>query len=127
MGNDTTTSTLISSALIFYAQQWMKERGGYQAFVTAFPGADKWAHRVTAGLFALIAAVGIHYTLDGACSFADGCRGTFEIPDGWTVLHGVWEWAKVYVGQQALYDMTRTTRPNSQPSTAHTIEDGKPA
>jgi hypothetical protein len=116
------SSALVSSALIFYLQQWLKERAPYQAFVTAMPGADKWAHRIVAGLCALVAAAGIHYTFDGACSFTDGCRGTFSIPDGWTVLSGIWEWAKVYIGQQALYDITRTPRPSSSPSTAHTIE-----
>jgi len=120
-----------SGLLLFYVQQWMKSDpvllgirpfAWYSAIVTALPGADKWAHRIFAGLGALFAAAGIHYTTDGACSWADGCHGTFSIPDGWSALHGVWEWAKVYMIQQGMYDATRTTRPSMQPSTAHTVE-----
>jgi hypothetical protein len=120
---DTTLSTFTSGFIIFKIQQFLKSLAVYRRFVEAFPGADKWAHRIIAGALSLVAASGIHYTLDGACSFSDGCHGTFSIPNGWTMLHGLWDWLQVYIVQQGSYDMTRTARPSSPPSTAHTIQE----
>jgi len=120
LGNDT-LATFTSGFLIFKIQQILKGLETYQRFVTAFPGVDKWAHRFIAGLLALVAASGIHYTLDGACSWSDGCTGKFTIPNGWSVLHGIWEWLQVYCVQQGSYDFSSTSRPSSPPSTAHTI------
>lgn len=119
--DDNAMTIFAIGGIIFKLQQVLKARQNYQRFVTTFPGADKWAHRIIAGAFSLLAASGIHYTLDGGCSFADGCRGTFSIPDGMTLLHGLWEWTKVYMVQQGWYDFTSTPKPAMAASTAHTI------
>ena len=96
---------LTTAALIVYAQKWLKSTGLYGAFVEKMPGADKWAHRLVASIGALWTALGLDFAYDGS-----GDAGyTFRLitPATVTMLHGLGDFAKVYVMQQVVYDATQ--------------------
>lgn len=92
---------LTSAATIVFIQKWLKTRNFYQQFVTAFPGADKWAHWIAAGFMSLVAAAGIHLTW----SYDPNAGGTFSgtLPDIMTMVHGVSDWFKVYILQHTIH------------------------
>lgn len=96
---------LTSAALIVYVQRWLKSRDFYQAFVGAMPGADKWAHRLVAGVGALLMALGIHYTFTG--DMQAGWQLHLSIPALWTLLHTAGDFVKEYVLQQMIFDGTK--------------------
>lgn len=99
------TPYLTAAGLVVYAQRWMKTQDAYREFIVAFPGADKWAHRAVAAVGALAAAIGIHWTYTGA--WETGWQIHLAIPAGWTLLHGLTDFTKVFVLQQLAYDATR--------------------
>lgn len=98
-----------SAAAIMYAQRALKAVEAYQRFVKAFPGADKWAHRVVAGLGSLVAALGIGYTLD--YNVLTGGQMIVKIPALTVLLHGLKDFVVVYLFQQTLYDSTKQPPP----------------
>lgn len=102
---------LTSAALIMYAMRYLKTFDFYGRFVEAFPAADRWVHRMVAGVGALVAAIGIHVSFQGDFNTGWTFHGT--IPDINTIIHGGWDWTKVYVLQQFAYDTTR--RPAAMP------------
>ncbi len=97
---------LVTGALIVYAQRWMKSFDWYQAFVKVVPGADRWAHRLVAGVGALIGALGIGITTKGAADV--GWSVVVTIPAAAALLHGCWNFLLTFGSQQVIYDMTRT-------------------
>ena len=98
--------TFLSSPLfIVYLQKFLKTTDAYGAFVKAVPGADKWAHRIVAGLGALIVGVGIHVTFDGDAMTGWTFHGT--IPNLWTLLHGFYDVVRVFALQQWFYDASK--------------------
>lgn len=96
---------LTSAVLIVYAQKFMKTRDVYIKFVESMPGADKWAHRLIAAIGVAVSAAGIHYTYMG--DYTTGWIVHINIPDIWTVLHGLTDFVKLYTLQQFAYDVTR--------------------
>lgn len=102
---------LAAGALIMYVQAWLKRFEFYKKFVTAFPMADKYVHRSIAGIGAFIAAVGIHYTMQGDA--ATGWHLHITIPNAQQLMHGVWDFVNVFIFQQLSYDVTR--RPAAMP------------
>ncbi len=98
---------LTSAATIVYIQKWLKTRDVYNKLITAFPGADKYAHWFFAGLMSLIAAAGIHYVWSGTLSdFLTGKGGllTITVPSLIDMLHGASDWFKVYILQHTIYE-----------------------
>lgn len=108
---------IFSGVVLMYAQSFLKRFEWYKAFVTAFPAADKYVHRMVAGLGSLIVALGITYTLTG--DSAAGWHVTFDIPNADTLLKASWSFIKVFTTQQVSYDMTRrpAAMPHDQPAT----------
>lgn len=96
---------LTSAAVIVYAQKFLKTTNLYGRFVKAIPGADKWAHRIVAGLGALIAALGIHMTFAG--DFNAGWTFSGTVPNGWELMHGFGDFIKVFALQQWAYDSSK--------------------
>src|SRR5688572_17264312 len=107
---------LAAGALIMYVQAWLKRFGWYKKFVTAFPAADKYVHRMVAAVGAFIAAVGIHYTFQGDAS--TGWQVHINIPNATQLWHGAWDFVNVYIFQQLSYDVTRrpAAMPHDQPA-----------
>ena len=102
---------LAAGALVMYVQSWLKRFGWYKQFVVAFPAADKYVHRTVAGLGSFVAAVGIHYTMQGDAS--SGWQIGIMIPNVTTLMHGAWDFVNVFIFQQLAYDVTR--RPAAMP------------
>lgn len=102
---------LASGALIMYVMRWLKHFDWYQRFVEAFPAADKRVHQAVAGVGALIAAFGIHYTFQGDANA--GWQLHVSIPNLTELMHGGWDFVNVYIFQNLAYDATR--RPLSMP------------
>lgn len=96
---------LTSAATIAYVHKWLKTTDYYTRFVSAFPGADRYAHWFTAGIMSLVAAVGIHWTYTGTLS--TGGTITFAIPPLVTLLHGMADWFKVYILQHFAHDTVK--------------------
>jgi hypothetical protein len=93
---------LASAATVVQLQKWLKTRAFYQRFVTAFPGADKWAHWAFAAAASLISAVGIHIAVDW--NMVHGGVITATIPNLQNILHGLWDWFTVYILQHTIYE-----------------------
>lgn len=96
---------LTSAILIYFAQKFLKGRPAYATFVTAMPGAAKWAHWLVAGVGATFAALGIHVTSTWTAS--DGGHIQFAVPGLWAMLHAAWDWIRVFALQQFAYEATR--------------------
>jgi hypothetical protein len=96
---------LTTAAVIVYAQRFLKTTRVYEQFVAAMPGADKWAHRLVAGIGAFVAALGIHMTFAG--DFSNGWAFSGTIPNGWELLHGLADFVKVFALQQWAYDSSK--------------------
>lgn len=98
---------LTSAATIYFLQQQFKRLPAYQTFVKAFPGADKWAHWIVAGLMSAAAAAGIHVVWTcSLCSLYDVNKGgtaLVTLPSIWDIIHGLSDWWKVFVLQQFGY------------------------
>jgi hypothetical protein len=100
------TIPVISSALtIVYIQKWLKQRQFYAKFVKAFPGADKYAHWIAAGIMSAVFAAGIHYTW--MYDADSGGQVVISIPAVNAVVHGLIDWFKVYIIQHYGHDVTR--------------------
>lgn len=95
---------LTSAATIVYIQKWMKQKDVYKRFVKEFPGADRYAHWLMAGIMSLVAAAGIHYTWTG--NLTDGGHIAIDIPNLTTIGHGISDWFKVYILQHLAHDVT---------------------
>ncbi len=98
---------LSSAATIVMIQKWLKTNNIYNKLITAFPGADKYAHWFFAGLMSLAAAAGIHYVWSGSLNdFLTGKGGllTITVPSLMDMFHGTSDWWKVYVFQHAIYE-----------------------
>lgn len=104
-------TSVMSGVILMYAQSWLKRFNWYKAFVKAFPAADKYVHRLVAGLGSLIAAIGITYTMTGDA--AAGWVLTFNIPNMETLQAAVLTFLNVFITQQVAYDATR--RPAAMP------------
>ncbi len=113
---------LAFGALIMYAQRALKRFDWYSKFVTAFPAADRWVHRIVAGALAFIAAVGIHYTWQGDAT--TGWNIHIAIPNLAALGHGTWDFVNVYIFQQLSYDVTRRPpgMPHDQPVTDDSLK-----
>jgi hypothetical protein len=108
---DPVMPTLTAAALVVYAQRFLKTRAWYNRFVVAFPMADRWVHRLVAGLGALITALGVTWTFTGSYDVGWHLQG--DIPSLSAMTLALWAWFKVFVMQQLMYDMTR--RPAAMP------------
>lgn len=102
-GNDATEIVpyLTSAATIVFIQKWLKTRTTYQQFVKAFPGADKYAHWLVAGVMSLVAAAGIHYTWSG--TLHDGGILMITVPKLIDIFHGLSDFFKVYILQHTIH------------------------
>jgi hypothetical protein len=109
--------TLTAAGLIFYLMRYLKTFEIYGRFVKAFPLADRWVHRLVAGIGSLIAALGITTAFHGDASA--GWQISISIPNADTLLHACWQWVSVFTAQQFAYDSTRrpTAMPHDQPVT----------
>ena len=100
---------LTSAAVIVYIQKFLKSSSltsdMYAKYVAMVPGADKWAHRIIAGIGSFIAALGIHMTFAG--DFSHGWNFAGTIPNGWELLHASADFIKVFALQQWAYDSSR--------------------
>jgi hypothetical protein len=100
---------LTSAATIYFIQQQLKQLAAYRTFVQTFPGADKWAHWLVAGLMSAGAAAGIHIVWTcSLCSVWDPNKGgdaLVHVPSVFDLMHGLSDWWKVFVLQQATYRM----------------------
>lgn len=109
---------LTTSALIYFAQKWMKQMPWYAKFVEVMPGAAKWAHRLIAGLGSVIAAVGIHISVEGDADH--GWKILTTIPALIVLLNVSWDAVKTFTLQQMIYDVSKpkqwTVEPPVQPS-----------
>lgn len=103
---------LTSAATIVAIQKWLKTRGAYAQFVTAFPLADKYVHWLVAGTGSLVAATGIHMVWNWDLIHAGTFSGT--IPSVLDMLHGLGDWFKVYILQHTVYEATH--QPPYQPA-----------
>lgn len=101
-----------SAATIVAIQKWLKTREFYGTFVAAFPGSDKYAHWLIAGVCSLVAAAGIHVVWNWNATA--GGTALITIPDLTTLLHGVSDWFKVYISQHTIYSMSHEA-PFTQP------------
>ena len=99
------TGYFTAGVVLMYIQSWLKRFGWYKKFVTAFPAADKYVHRMVAGLGSFLTAVGITYTAQG--DWATGYMIGIAIPSGPQLLEAVWAFVNVFVSQQVAYDATR--------------------
>lgn len=104
-------STLTSAGMIFYFMRYLKTFDAYGQFVKAFPLADRWVHRMVAGMGSLIAALGMTVAYHGDAS--TGWQINISVPNLETLLHAGWQWVQVFTAQQMAYDATR--RPPSMP------------
>lgn len=102
---------LTSAGLIFYFMRWLKTFDWYSKFVEAFPLADRWVHRMVAGLGSLFAALGIAVAYHGDISA--GWEINIQIPNLSTLISAGWHWVQVFTAQQVIYDGTR--RPAAMP------------
>jgi hypothetical protein len=94
-----------SAIAIVKVQQKLKSLEAYQKFVTAFPGASKWAHWFIAAAGSMIAALGIGIVWD-----YDPNKGgllTLQIPALAVLLHRLWDFTVVYLFQDFGYEATR--------------------
>lgn len=107
---------LAAGALIMYVQSWLKRFDWYKRFVTAFPAADKYVHRMVAGVGSFIAAVGIHYTIGGDSAL--GWDLHVRIPNLTQLAHGAWDFVNIFIFQNLAYDATRrpVAMPHDQPA-----------
>jgi hypothetical protein len=101
---------LSSAATIYFIQKFLKEREVYQRFVGAFPGADKWGHWFIAAVMSMVAAAGIHVVWTcSLCSVWDPNKGgtaLITIPSIGDMVHGLSDWWKVYILQQAMHEVS---------------------
>lgn len=99
---------LTSAATIVYIQKWLKHREVYQRFVAAFPGADKWAHWLAAGIMSAITAAGIHFVWNctGCQTWTpeNGGIAQIQIPGVVAMIHGLADFWKVYILQHFGHD-----------------------
>lgn len=95
----------VGAIMVVYVQKWLKTHDWYQRFVEWAPGANRNAHRIVAGLFALITAIGIHITVDGNAD--TGWNFSGHIPAVSVMLQSAWEFIKVFAIQQYVYDSSR--------------------
>lgn len=102
--------TLVGIVLMYF-QSWLKRFEWYKAFVTAFPAADKYVHRMVAALTAFVAAVGITYTMTG--DSAAGWQVAIAIPNQAALLESARAFLTVFISQQFAYDISR--RPAAVP------------
>lgn len=98
-------------ALVYYLQKWFKTFAWYQELVRALPLADKWIHRIIAGLASLAAVLGVTFTITGSANA--GWHFSGSIPDVHTMLVASWAWAKVFASQQWMYETTRKPEPST--------------
>lgn len=107
---------VISGIALMYFQSWLKRFNWYKAFVTAFPAADKYVHRLVAALGSFLVALGITYSMTGDSS--SGWQVVLNIPNADALVSAVWNFVQVFVTQQAAYDMTRrpAIMPHDQPA-----------
>lgn len=98
-------STFTAAGLIFYLMRYLKTFDVYGRFVKAFPLADRWVHRLVAGIGSLIAALGITIASHGDA--ATGWQISIGIPDLGTLAGAAWHWVQVFTAQQMAYDATR--------------------
>lgn len=103
------SATMLSGALIYFAQKWLKGRSFYDPMVKAVPGADKWAHRGIAFIGTLIAVLGIHLTLTG--NSADGWQFAASVPPVAKLVESVIHGIEIFTFQQFTYEVTRKDRP----------------
>lgn len=95
---------LTSAATIVAIQKWLKTTEFYAKFVAAFPGADKYAHWIVAGVSSIIAAAGIHLTWNWSATAGGTFSGT--VPSVLDMLHGLADFFKVYILQHTIYEGT---------------------
>lgn len=102
-------SMTLSAIAIVYVQKWMKRRPWFQRFIVAFPGANKYAHRVVAAAGALLTMAGVHYTFSG--SVLGGATYTIQLPPLQqmisSLLHSSVDFGGIFGLQQVIYDATR--------------------
>lgn len=110
------SSFLTSAATIVALQKFLKTRDFYQQFVKAFPGSDKYAHWLIAGISSIVAAAGIHIVWNW--DLLHGGQATATIPDLSSMVHGVTDWFKVYIMQHTIYEAT--THKENEPTTITT-------
>lgn len=103
------STTILSGALIYFAQKWLKGRSFYDPLVKALPGADKWAHRGIAFLGTLIAVLGIHLTLTGNSS--EGWQFAANVPPLAKMIAALFHGVEIFTFQQFTYEVTRKDRP----------------
>ena len=110
-------TSVMSGIVLMYMQSWLKRLDWYKAFVTAFPAADKYVHRMVAALGSFIVALGITYTMTGDAT--NGWQLTLGIPNASALLQAAWAFVQVFVSQQVAYDVTRRPMdmPHDQPAT----------
>lgn len=92
-------------------QGWLKRFSWYGTFVDKFPATDKYVHKFIAGLFSLVAALGVTWTATG--SLATGGVVTIGYPGIAAMGSVVWNFAITYITQNYAYDSTR--RPAAMP------------
>lgn len=98
-------SATTAAATIVFIQKWLKTKRVYAIFVQEFPGADKWAHRFVGAVGAIIAAAGIHITFNYNADVGGTFSGT--IPSLTNMVHGLYDWYRVYIFQHAIYSMIK--------------------
>lgn len=102
-------SMTLSAIAIVYVQKWMKRRAWFQRFIVAFPGANKYAHRVVAATGALLTMAGVHYTFAG--TLLGGATYTIQLPPLQqmisALLHSSVDFGGIFGLQQVIYDATR--------------------
>jgi hypothetical protein len=102
---DPVMPTLVGSAIVVYTQRYLKSFPWYRVWVDNFPLADKYVHRIVAGVGSLITTLGISIAFTGDWNVGWHFEGT--IPPATALALGVWAWIKLYVLQQMIYDMTK--------------------
>lgn len=95
---DEILSQFTASAMTAYAIEWLK-RSQYFPFITA---ETKTVNRVLSAIGAALTAFGIHTAIEG--SSGAGWHVTIAIPSTVLLLHAVWDWAKAFVLNQAVFD-----------------------
>jgi hypothetical protein len=112
-------SIIFSAATIVAIQKWLKQQEVYARFVATFPGADKWAHWLIAGLSSIIAAAGIHVTWNW--DVIKGGQFAGSLPSLMDMVHGILDWFKVYIMQHTIYESTHQP-PFEPPAKAPPVE-----
>lgn len=104
-------TSVMSGVILMYIQSWLKRFDWYKAFVTRFPMADKYVHRMVAALGSFFMVLGVTYTVTGDRSV--GWMLQLQIPNQENLVHAIWTFLVSFFSQQVAYDATR--RPPSMP------------